>query len=383
VSRGLRIAWLGQRSAGAGDGLTTYSREITRGLRRRGAEVVFVHHGPEAEESPSVALESLSVGDRFRIAVPGSSRRLMEALRMHRVDLVHVSLSFSSLDFSLPGLCHSLGLPVVGTFHAPFDTRASLWGGLSRVLYQVYAVPLANYDRVIVFGPSQARMLVRMGVPREVVAIVPNGVDVERYCPGPSDRAERYGARVLFLYLGRLDREKNVDVLVECFLSVGPPPEVKLALVGTGPERARLERRYRDRRVIFTGAVPQESERIALLRAADALFLPSAIEGLSLALLEGMACGLCPVATDVGCDGDAVRGVGILLDPQRLRSELRFAIRTLCELPHLARELGRLARGRAVERYSLDANLDALMRIYDQVLATRTRGLAGAPTLGR
>ncbi len=383
MTRGLRIAWLGQRSTGAGDGLTTYSREITRGLRRRGAEVVFVHHGPEAEESPSVALESLSVGDRFRIAVPGSSRRLMMGLQAHRVDVVHVSLSFSSLDFSLPGHCHSLGLPVVATFHAPFDTRASLWGGLSRVLYQVYAVPLANYDRVIVFGPSQARMLTRMGVPKEIIEIVPNGVDVERYRPGPSDRAQRYGARSLFLYLGRLDREKNVDVLVESFLAVNPPMDVKLALVGAGPERARLERRYRDRRVIFTGAVLQETERIALLRAADALFLPSAIEGLSLALLEGMACGLCPVATDVGCDGDAVRGAGILLDPQRLRSELRLAIRTLCELPQLAAELGRLARRRAVERYSLDANLDALLRIYDRVLAASARGLTGAPTGGR
>jgi glycosyltransferase involved in cell wall biosynthesis len=205
----LRVAWLGQRSPDAGDGLITYSREITRGLRERGVDVVFVHHGPDGLASDragasSVALEALPFGDRFRIAAPGSARRLAAALSQHRVDVVHVSLSFSSLDFSLPALCHALGLPVVATFHAPFDTHATLWAGLSRMLYQIYAVPLARYDRVIVFGPSQAAMLAGMGVPRRVIRMVPNGVDVGRYRPGPSARAEALGARQLFLYLGRL-----------------------------------------------------------------------------------------------------------------------------------------------------------------------------------
>jgi glycosyltransferase involved in cell wall biosynthesis len=368
-ARGLRIAWLGQRSPAGGDGLITYSREITRGLRERGAEVLFVHHDASSSGPRSVALESVALGDRFRIAAPGSARRLAEVLRSHRVDLAHVSLSFSSLDFSLPTLCHDLGVPVAATFHAPFDTHATVWAGLSRMLYQLYALPLARYDRVIVFGQSQAELLGRMGVPEAVIRVVPNGVDVERYRPGPSDRAERLGARRLFVYLGRLDREKNVDVLLEAFVAAEPPEDVRLALVGTGQDRRRLERRHRDPRVIFLGAVGQESERIALLRAADALFLPSAIEGLSLALLEGMACGACPVATDVGCDGDAVRGVGLLLDPVHVRAELRLAVRLLVATPELAPQLGRQARARAVERYSLGANIDALMDIYREMVA--------------
>ncbi|HSR24805.1 MAG TPA: glycosyltransferase family 4 protein, partial [Candidatus Eisenbacteria bacterium] len=192
-----------------------------------------------------------------------------------------------------------------------------------------------------------------------------------RYLPGPSHQAERLGARQLFLYLGRLDREKNVDVLGESFLDAEPPHDVRLAIAGTGPERQRLERRLRDPRVLFMGAVAREDERIALLRAADALFLPSAIEGLSLALLEGMACGACPVATDVGCDGDAVRGAGILLDPVYLRSEIRLAVRLLTSASEVASQLGRQARSRAVERYSLVRNIDALLAIYDEVRGQR------------
>jgi glycosyltransferase involved in cell wall biosynthesis len=368
AGKGLRVAWLGQRSSGVGDGLITYSREITRELRERGTEVLFVHHDAESAGPRSVALESLAVGERFRISAPGTARRLAELLTGNRVDLVHVSLSFSSLDFSLPALCHELGVPVVATYHAPFDTHATIWAGLSRMLYQLYAVPLSRYDRVVVFGPSQAALLSRLGVPDAALRVVPNGVDVERYRPGTSDRARRLGAGRLYVYLGRLDREKNVDLLIEAFLAAEPPADVRLALAGTGLERRRLERRFRDARVVFLGGIASEPERIALLQAADALFLPSAIEGLSLALLEGMACGACPVATDVGCDGDAVRGAGLLLNPVHVRSELRLAIRLLTTTPEVVPTLSRLARARAVERYSLAANVDALLGIYEEVL---------------
>ena len=121
------------------------------------------------------------------------------------------------------------------------------------------------------------------------------------------------------------DPEKNVQSLVEAFLAADPPADLRLALAGSGSERRRLQARYQDHRLAFLGSLTDESERIALLRSAEAFFLPSSIEGLSLALLEAMACGACPVATDVGVDGDAVRGAGVVLEPLHLDSELRLA----------------------------------------------------------
>jgi glycosyltransferase involved in cell wall biosynthesis len=365
------VAWLGQRSTTSCDGLITYSREITRGLQERGMRVVFFHHEPELAGEGSIALRAVTAPRGFRIAAPGARRQLADLLRQGQVDLVHASLSFSSLDFELADLCHELGLPVVATVHAPFDTRQTMWGGLSRMLYRIYSVPLARFDRIIVFGDAQLELLAAMGVPRERLRVVPNGVDVERYSPGPSDRAQRLGARRLFLYMGRLDPEKNVQALIEAFGAADPPADVRLALAGSGSERRRLEARYGDRRLVFLGPLTDESERIALLRAAEAFFLPSSIEGLSLALLEAMACGVCPVATEVGVDGDAVRGAGIVLEPLRVDSELRLAMRLLVSAPGISRHLGHLARRRAVERYSLDRNLDTLLDIYSE-LAART-----------
>jgi glycosyltransferase involved in cell wall biosynthesis len=362
----VRVAWLGKRVGG--DGLTMYSREITRGLRERGVDVTFVHHDAASAGEGSIELPSIPISQRWGIAQPRARRTLVEGLRRNPVDLVHVSLAFSSLDFALPAVCRALGVPLVATLHAPFDTRLTMWGGLSHVLYRIYAVPLARFDRVIVFGPAQRRLLAQMGVGDDVIRVVPNGVDVSRFRPGRSDMAAKLGADRLFVYVGRLGAEKNVDLLLTTFLEANPPPGLKLALVGDGKEREGLQRRFRDPRILFLGQVADETRRIALLRAASAFFLPSAIEGLSLALLEAMACGVCPVATDVGCDRDVVRGAGITLDARSLESDLRLAMRLLIATPELARTLGRLARGRVLARYSLTANIDALLDLYRELL---------------
>jgi glycosyltransferase involved in cell wall biosynthesis len=368
----LRVAWLGHRSATGGDGIITYSREITSGLRERGVEVVFFHHAPDLADAQSVVLDAVALSHRLVISRPGTKRMLVDLLRRHEVDVVHVSLSFSSIDFNLPALCHQLGIPIVATFHVPYDTRFSVWRGISAAVYRLYAQALSHCDGVIIFSAAQGRMLSNLGVPESVIRVLPNGVDVDKYTPGPSTKRTALDAERLFTYIGRLDPEKNVDVLLQAFMDVGPPPSTKLVVVGGGAEKKRLERRYRDPRVIFTGVITDESERIDILRASDAFFLPSSVEGLSLAMLEAMACGSATVATDVGSDGEALRGAGVVLDPTHLVEELRAAIRQLAETPVVCELYGRLARQRAVERFSLAANLDGLIALYRELVAAKS-----------
>jgi glycosyltransferase involved in cell wall biosynthesis len=80
-----------------------------------------------------------------------------------------------------------------------------------------------------------------------------------------------------------------------------------------------------------------------------------------------MACGIAPVATDVGSDGEALQGAGMLVDPRDLDGQLRLALRTLLEFPDFRAQLGRRARARAVERYSLGDNLDRLLSVYREL----------------
>lgn len=372
-SRRLRIAWLGHTSTKLGGGMATYSSAMTAGLRRMGHQVTFFHHAGRAggqrgkanvATSESVPLAAVQLVKPLVLSPGRAKRQLEDRLRQHDFDLVHASLWFSSMDFELPKICQEAGVPLVATFHVAFDQRLSLMAGLYTSTYRLYAPTLAKCDRVIVFGPAQRDVLFRMSVPDSIIRIIPNGVDVDRYSPGPSDARERFDAERLFVYMGRIDAEKNVGKLLEAFLGCEPPATTRLVVMGTGTDRRRLERIYRDRRIVFTGHIADEEERIAILRAADAFYLPSSVEGLSLAMLEAMACGVATVATDVGTDGEALRGAGIVIDPENLSEELRLAIRELIELPFLSRELGRLARERIVERFSLQRNLESLVGLY-------------------
>ena len=367
-----RIAWLGHRSAQGGDGLITYSRVAVEGLRRRGADVLFLHHDPLCADRASVALPAAGLAHRVVLEPPGAAWRLEALLREHRTDVVHVSLSFSSLDFGLPRLCRRLDVPLVATLHVPFDRRPGLWSSMSRAVYRLYAGMLARCDAVIVFGDAQRELLLRLGVPSGVVQVLPNGVDVDRYTPGPSDLRRKLGAGRLFSYVGRLDPEKNVGALLDAFCRTSRDPDLRLVIVGDGAQRRKLQRRFDDPRVVFTGLLTDEQARIDVLRASDAFFLPSSVEGLSLAMLEAMACGVATVATDVGGDGEALRGAGVVLDPERLHGELGSAVRLLAESPDVCELLGEAARTRAVERFSIASNLDRLLGLYGALIESGT-----------
>lgn len=366
-----RVAWLGHRSTELGGGMATYSNEITERLRARGVAVTFFTHELKgvAPEGDTVGLASRALVKPIVISGRTAKRTLVDRLRKHEFDLVHASFWFSSLDFDLPRTCHDLGIPLVATFHVAFDQRFSVWGGITAATYRLYAPVLARCDRVIVFGEQQRSQLLEIGVPAGVLRILPNGVDVERYAPGESDWKARLGdADQLFVYMGRVDSEKNVEVLLRAFVDLDPPARTKLAIVGHGTERRRLQRQFRDPRVIFTGHLGSAADRIGILRAADAFILPSRVEGLSLSMLEAMACGVATVATDVGGDGDALRGAGIVIDPDDAAEQLGVVLRTFIELPWMTGRLGQVARERVLERFSLERNIDALMAIYAELL---------------
>lgn len=367
-----RVAWLGHRSAQLAGGMAIYSQEIVERLRRRGLQVTFFTHdlkGASPVDGDVVTLESMPLMKPIVYSPRKAKRTLVDRLRRHEFDLVHASFWFSSMDFDLPRTCHKLGIPIIATFHVAFDHRLSVWGGITAATYRLYAPVLAQCDRVIVFSHAQRQQLVEMGVPEKVLRVLPNGVDVERYSPGSSDWKDRLGGpQQLFVFMGRVDAEKNVHTLLRAYAAATPPSSTSLVIVGQGTERRRLQRLYRDQGVVFTGHVAAAEDRIGILRAADAFFLPSSVEGLSLSMLEAMSCGVATVATDVGGDGEALRGAGILIDPANLEEQLELAIRTLIDLPWMTQPLGERARQRAVERFSLDRNVDELIQLYHDLL---------------
>jgi glycosyltransferase involved in cell wall biosynthesis len=327
-----------------------------------------------------VALPYLVKSQVYTIPSPGAQRELRESLERLQPDLVHASLTLSPLDFRLPDLCQQLGLPLVATFHPPFDAGLrNLTAGTQQLTYQLYAPSLARYDRVIVFSELQAEVLQRLGVPAARLAVIPNGVDPHTWRPAePDPSAElavlrrRFAGQRVFLYMGRVATEKNVEALLRAWRLVRPRGCV-LVIVGDGPLRGPLQSASQDADVVWWGYEPRLEIRVALQQLAEVFLLPSLVEGLSLSLLEAMASGTACVATDAGADGEVLDGgAGIVISTQGVTTQLRTLLPVLRDQPVLTAELGRRARQRAVERYSLSGNIDALERLYAGLLPSRS-----------
>ena len=143
-------------------------------------------------------------------------------------------------------------------------------------------------------------------------------------------------------------------------------------IVGDGPLRSTLQNSFNESGILWWGYEADLNTRIALMQCAEVFVLPSLVEGLSLALLEAMASGTACIATDAGADGEVLGGgAGIVLSTQGVATQLRTLLPVLRDQPVLTAELGRRARQRALERYTLSRNIDAIEQLYGTLLASR------------
>jgi len=371
----MHIAWLGKKSPFCGN--VTYSRTITNALSGRGYDISFVHFAQGEGESDNwpdcqeVTLPFIYKSQVYTIPSLGSKNRLRRSLQQLQPDIVHASLTLSPLDFRLPEICKQLNIPLIATFHTPFDKKLRNFKASTQLLtYQLYAPFLAHYDGVIIFSRMQKHFLTRLGVPQDKLAVIPNGVDVTRYCPGESDFKSYVGAERLFVYQGRISTEKNVESLLRAWKDSNLGETSKLVLVGDGPLINSLKPFYnKQHNIIWLGVITDEDKRINILRAADVLLLPSLVEGLSISLLEGMACGTACVATDAGADGEVLEdGAGIILSTTQVSAQLKTLLPVLERHPELTNVLGEKARARVLERYTLDHNIRQVEDLYQQAM---------------
>jgi glycosyltransferase involved in cell wall biosynthesis len=371
----LHIAWLGKKSPPCGN--VTYSREITNGLLDRGYQVSFLHFAQEDEneveqdgECPDVPLPCLYKSQVYTLPSLRANKVLVESLKKLKPDVVHASLTLSPLDFFLPDICAELKIPLVATFHPAYSEKyRTLSAGTALMTYQLYAPFLANYDRVIVFSQAQKELLMRLGVGAQTLLIIPNGVDTCKYTPGHSGAKDEFKARYLYVYQGRIAIEKNVEALLRSWCAADMPEDCKLLMVGGGSLMPSLMAHYGpEHNILWLGSVVDDQRRLEILRGCDVFILPSQIEGLSLSLLEAMACGLACLATDVGADGEVLTGAGIVLNPQYVKTQLQTLLPMFYHHPEMIRLLGEKARKRVLESYSLSRNLDRLEVCYQEVV---------------
>lgn len=222
--------------------------------------------------------------------------------------------------------------------------------------------------------------------PSERTRVIPNGINTDRFCPSGGDR-ERARRRVLGMtgrpLLGcvcRLSQEKDIPTLLRAFRTVlGLAPEAKLVIVGDGPDRVACRKLTEhlgiSRSVDFLGNRQDVDTIYPLL---DIYVQPSYTEGLSLTMLEACSCALPIVAARVGGNPEVIvdRRTGILVPP-RAPATLAAAVVEQWQHFEVASAMGRAARQRAVERFSLDRMIRDYVALYNEVYDRKVRTRSG------
>lgn len=358
-------------------GITNYIALNKKYLEDLGHDVFVFTFGDEdyVDEEPNVirspGLPILDTGYYISLAYNRKARRLVRTM-----DVVHVHHPFLSGSLALR-YCRPRAIPLVFTNHTRYDLYAQAYlpvvgDVLGETALQAYLPSFCRACDVVVSpSPGMRNILVKLGVDSPI-HVVPNGVDLLPFLnvEAPASRAEFNFATedVILIYTGRLGPEKNLPFLLRSFAGAAQAfGNLRLLIVGDGPERDNLEDRVRHMRleslVRFTGMVPYK-ELPRYLAMADAFVTASVTEVHPLSVVEAMAAGLpvlgieSPGVGDTVCDGQT----GFITPEEDLASFTAKMVR-LVTAHDERRWMGEQARQASLE-YTIERTVQMMLERY-------------------
>ena len=301
------------------DGASYFTQHLAVYLKKAGHEIFIVAnsqtvstHSDIYHDIPMLRLGSstIFVNDyRLYIPTPLKSAKLKKTIKQFKADVVHIQGNFP-LDQTIFEAARDLGLPVVATNHAMPQNMSHylpLPSGGKKIADKMFYYTMKKFymkcDRLTTPTVTAKEYLHSTGVTKEVTPIS-CGIDLEifNFSGKYTDLRKKYAipAGKNILFVGRLDREKKVDVLIRAVeLIVRAAPDTNLVLVGKGEERDDWEKLAAElglsQRVIFTGFVPDE-DLPGIYALADCFAIACPFELQSIATMQGMAMGLPVVA---------------------------------------------------------------------------------------
>jgi len=302
----------------------------------------------------------------------GALLKLIGLIQHGRYDLVHAHTCKAGFLGRLAA--RHCGVPSV--LYSPHGTiLQGYFGKTKTALFTTLDRVAARYtDRIICLTQHEIQQCLDAGIGRRhQYGFVYNGVDLAAYGARKRDRS---AARVALgladddrvcVTVGRLVPVKGHRFLLEAVARAqAAVPGLKLLCAGEGPEDKELlrlaDRLGLGQHIRFLGFRNDIAE---ILSACDVFVLPSLNEGLGLVLLEAMASGLPIVATRVGGVPEVVHEkVTGLLVPPRAAGALCDAVVSLFQRPEQMAQMGAKALARVQERFSIEAAVDKLERIY-------------------
>ena len=233
----------------------------------------------------------------------------------------------------------------------------------------------------------------RLGIPSKQLARIPNGIELNDF--SQSHDRERVKSELgwgsetkVVTFVGRLIDVKGVDWLLRVWRDVVQQETLgRLLIIGDGPERPALEAQIRSLGLTDSVAlVGRQEDVFKFLAVTDVFVLPSRLEGVSNALLEAMSQGLPVIVADDELGGnrevvdDRIDGYVVKIGDDRSFAEILVKLLRDAELRN---KMGRKAKHKIEQRFSMDSVVDGYCRIYSELSALQARSMAGQkPSVG-
>ncbi|HXN86164.1 MAG TPA: glycosyltransferase family 4 protein [Candidatus Binataceae bacterium] len=349
---------------------------LTMGLLRAGhrAELACDPRGQLFDRARREGIECHPLAIRNSIDV-GAGMRLRNLLSRTHYDIVHFHTSRA----------HSMAPFARGHAGALVVTRRMDY--LPNRLFAPYLYNRA-VDAIAAISSKVAESLGEAGVARDRLRIIPSGVDCEHFRPASSIERESARARLsigpadfLVGTVGMLEERKGHRYLLEAVAILNrtraTSARIKCVIAGDGAMRADLIKLASDSGIsndtTFLSLIPDPR---SVLDALDVFVFPSLREGLGVALLEAMGCGIPPVASRAGGIVDIIEHTrsGMLVEP-RDSASLANAMATLAADASLRVSMGIAARARIEEHFSLATTTRMTIDMYRDCLLKRPRRL--------
>lgn len=390
----LHVSYIYPPEANVADGITTVVHNVTKELARRGHDVTVIAsdlldlNGNRTIKSGHYFINGVSVyylkshfSSKTFIITPKIFAFLFNNISNYDLIHIHDCRSFQGIIAFI--FAKYKKIPYVFQPHGSFfsESKIGLFKKITKIAMDVLISNklMLNASRIIALSQTELEQYFTIGLSREKLIVIPNGLNLSEYIPLPKKGLFRKKLGLtkkvtLLLYVGRIHQSKGINLLIKAFAYL--IKEIKytdILLVIAGPDDGYLQEAKSiadsldiSNLIRFTGYLDKNDKLNALIDSD--LFITPNFRGLPMTFLETCAVGTPIVTTTSGDKLDWLHGeVGLVTRP--LYSELSRTIYFLLSNAALVNEFSSNCKKIVKSTFSLNKTVEKLEKLYEQVIA--------------
>ncbi len=299
-------------------------------------------------------------------------------VKSNNIDLIHAHWAYPEGFVGLLAK-RECKIPLIVTIHGSdilTCSEVNYGARLSRRLDSIIHKTLKASDFIISASTATYKTALKLGVRKDRLYLIPNGVDLKRFCPKKSNKIkEKYGLNEKFVIFALRSHEPQygLEYLIKSIPLVLKKIDNAFFVIGGSGSLQKYHEALTvnlgvEKHVFFTGLIPPEKVP-DYYNMVDVVVVPSLQEAFGLTITEAMACGKPVIGTNVGGIPDqVVDGYnGFLIkpkDPNAIAERILY----LYDHPELAKRMGKRGREIAEKKFDINKRINKIIKIYKEII---------------